>query len=82
MTQADNKHAMSSFVQEEMAQALIEAIAPLITQLSPITRLRLLAFMHLLESPEKVKASLDIGPSGSMHLTLAASGLRSKKPRY
>jgi len=51
---------------------LSETLIGVLDQLSPIARLRLLAFMHLIERPEALKASLEVTPSGSLSLTLDA----------
>jgi hypothetical protein len=71
MSQPDDP-PIASFVQEEMMNALNEMAGRIMVRLPPITRLRLLAFMHLIEKPEAMKASLDIEPAGCLRLTLAA----------
>jgi len=48
------------------SQNLVHCLA----QFPPIVRLRLLAFMHLVEYPDTMRASLEVTPSGSMRLTL------------
>lgn len=57
-------------VQEEMADGATQTLAACLSRLPPIVRLRLLAFMHLVEDPAAMKAALEITPSGSMRLTL------------
>ena len=38
--------------------------------MTPLTRLRLIAFMHLVEDPGTLNASLGLTPSGRLSLTL------------
>jgi hypothetical protein len=64
--------SMSSFVYEEMAEALIPMLTHVIPRLPDMTRLRLMAFFHLLEHPEAVKADLQVDPAGVARLTLAS----------
>ena len=61
---------LASFVQEEMIDRASQSLAQCLAQLPPIVRLRLLAFMHLVEFPDTMKAALEITPSGSMRLVL------------
>jgi hypothetical protein len=70
MSLPDENHPVNSFVQEEMIENLTQAMAQFFAQWPPVTRLRLLAFMHLVEQPETMKALLEITPSGSLRLTL------------
>jgi hypothetical protein len=70
MSLPDENHPVASFVQEEMIENLTQAMAQFLAQWPPVTRLRLLAFMHLVEQPETMKALLEITPSGSLRLTL------------
>jgi hypothetical protein len=70
MSLPDENHPVNSFVQEEMIENLTQAMAQFLAQWPPVTRLRLLAFMHLVEQPETMKALLEITPSGSLRLTL------------
>jgi hypothetical protein len=70
MSLPDENHPVTSFVQEEMIENLTQAMAQFLAQWPPVTRLRLLAFMHLVEQPETMKALLEITPSGSLRLTL------------
>jgi hypothetical protein len=70
MSRPEENLPLASFVQEEMIDSLSKALAQLLGQLPPAARLRLLAFMHLVENPGTTKASLDVQPSGSMRLTL------------
>ncbi|MBM1169583.1 hypothetical protein [Microvirga arabica] len=53
-----------------MAEGTTQTLAAYLSQLPPIVRLRLLAFVHLIEDPAAMEAALDITPSGSMRLTL------------
>lgn len=61
---------VASFISEEMTDGATRTLAACLAQLPPIVRLRLLAFVHLLEDPAAMKAALEITPSGSMRLTL------------
>jgi hypothetical protein len=70
MSLPDEKLAFSSFVQQELIDHASQNLALCLAQLPPIVRLRLLAFMHLVEYPDTMKASLEIMPSGSMRLIL------------
>jgi|GEM_PF-3028986 len=70
MSLPDEIPPVTSFVQEEMADGATQTLAAYLSQLPPIVRLRLLAFMHLVEDPAAMKAALEITPSGSMRLTL------------
>jgi hypothetical protein len=82
MSRHDGNHFIGPFVQEEMADTLAKTVTHLIPKLSPITRLRLLAFMHLLENPETMKADLDVEPSGCLRLTLAIAGAPDKSQQH
>ncbi|MFD0464243.1 hypothetical protein ACFQY9_22800 [Microvirga aerilata] len=64
MSLPDENHPVNSFVQEEMIENLSQAMAQFLAQWPPVTRLRLLAFMHLVEQPETMKALLEITPPG------------------
>ncbi|MBF9234475.1 hypothetical protein [Microvirga alba] len=66
-----------AFVQEEIASTLNETASQILERLPPITRLRLLAFMSLIDDPQATKALLDVDSSGRLRLTLAAYGVRS-----
>lgn len=70
MSLPDENPPVSSFVQEEMIEGATRTLALCISRLPPVVRLRLLAFMHLVEYPATMRASLEITPSGSMRLTL------------
>lgn len=70
MSLPDEIPPVTSFVQEEMADGATQTLTACLSQLPPIVRLRLLAFMHLVEDPGAMKAALEISPSGSMRLTL------------
>jgi hypothetical protein len=70
MSLPDESHPMTSFVQEEMIDNLTQAMTQCLAQWPPVARLRLLAFMHLVEQPETMKVLLEITPSGSLRLTL------------
>jgi hypothetical protein len=70
MSLPEEKLPLASFVQEEMIENLSESLSQLLGTLPSIARLRLLAFMHLVENPDTMRATLDIEPSGSLRLTL------------
>ncbi|NBJ11807.1 hypothetical protein [Microvirga arsenatis] len=70
MSLRDESPPLASFVQEEMIDGAPQALAECLARLPPIVRLRLLAFLHLVECPDTMRASLDITPAGSMRLTL------------
>ncbi|MGF9763549.1 hypothetical protein AAII07_51325 [Microvirga sp. 0TCS3.31] len=70
MSLPDEIPPVSSFVQEEMADGATQTLAACLSRLQPIVRLRLLAFMNLVEDPAAMKATLEITPSGFMRLTL------------
>ena len=70
MSLPDETPPVVSFVPEEMMDGAARTLAACLSQLPPIVRLRLLAFMHLVEDPAAMKAALEITPSGSMRLTL------------
>ena len=70
MSLPEENPPISSFIQEEMIDRASQNLAHCLAQFPPIVRLRLLAFMHLVESPDTLKAALEITPSGSMRLIL------------
>ncbi len=55
----------------EEAEAVGDAIADMVARLPPKTRLRLVAFLHLLERPETASATFEVSEAGLMRLTLA-----------
>jgi hypothetical protein len=70
MSLPDENLSLASFVQEEMLDTLSRRLSEMLSQLPPAARLRLLAFMHLAENPETMKASLQFETTGSMRLVL------------
>lgn len=58
-------------LREDLVDALAETVVDVVARLQPVTRLRLLAFMHLFENPETIRAVLDIEATGAVRLTLA-----------
>ena len=70
MSLPEENPPITSFVHEEMIERASQNLAQCLAQFPPIVRLRLLAFMHLVEYLDTMKASLEITPSGSMRLTL------------
>jgi len=73
MSPPDEKPPFASFVQEEMIDCLVENFEQLLDLLPPIARLRLLAFLHLVEQPSTMKATLEVQPTGLLRLTLATT---------
>lgn len=57
---------------EEAMECLSRTMTHVLERMPPLARLRLLAFMHLVEDPEVLNASLGLTPSGSLSLTLEA----------
>jgi hypothetical protein len=70
MSLPEEKLPIASFVQEEMIENLSETLSQLLGTLPALARLRLLAFMHLVENPDTMKATLEIEPNGALRLTL------------
>ena len=70
MSLPDEIPPVTTLVQEEMADGVARTLAACLSRLPPVVRLRLLAFVHLVEDPAAMKAALEITPSGSMRLTL------------
>jgi hypothetical protein len=69
--QRPDKRASRASLQAEIDEAIAETISVAATRLSPSTRMRLLAFFHLLEHPENASAKLELSEAGLMQLTLA-----------
>jgi hypothetical protein len=70
MSLPEENPPLARLVQEEMMDRASQNLAHCLAQFPPIARLRLLAFMHLVEYPDTLRASLEVMPSGSMRLTL------------
>ncbi|WP_404286432.1 hypothetical protein ACD578_15800 [Microvirga sp. RSM25] len=70
MSLPEENPPLSHLVQEEMMNRASQNLVHCLAQFPPIVRLRLLAFMHLVEYPDTMRASLEVTPSGSMRLTL------------
>jgi hypothetical protein len=70
MSLPEENPPLSHLVQEEMMNRASQNLVHCLAQFPPIVRLRLLAFMHLVEYPDTLRASLEVTPSGSMRLTL------------
>ncbi|MBM6578712.1 hypothetical protein ILT44_00855 [Microvirga sp. BT689] len=70
MSLPDENPPVASFVQEEMIEVATRTLGVCLSHFPPIVRLRLLAFMHLVEYPATLRAALEISPSGSMRLIL------------
>src|SRR4051794_34978888 len=71
MSTPDRMPAIAMALREEIVDALTETITDVIARLSPAARLRLVAFLHLLDRPEAALADLDVDQSGIVRLTLA-----------
>lgn len=70
MSLPDEEFPLASFLEEEMVDGLSETLGHLVALAHPVVRLRLLAFMHLVEQPENMQATLEVLPSGLLRLTL------------
>ena len=73
MSQREKHSPLTTFLQEEMALTLTDNVVDAVTRLPSVTRLRLLAFLHLVERPQTMHAELDFEPSGQLRLTLLAN---------
>jgi hypothetical protein len=72
MPQPNQKPAKTADLQD-LADTLAGTVTDVIARLTPLTRLRLLAFMHMIEHPETTTAELEFASSGLMRLTLAST---------
>jgi hypothetical protein len=73
MSLHDEDIPLTAFVQEEMMDCLAGTLAGVLDRLSPVARIRILAFLHLVEKPESMKATLEVLASGHLRLTLDTS---------
>jgi hypothetical protein len=71
MPRRDGGSRRSSPLVGEEAEAVGDAITDMVARLSPKTRLRLVAFLHLLDKPETASATFEVSEAGLMRLTLA-----------
>jgi hypothetical protein len=71
MLPPDRMPAIAIALRDEIVDALTATTTDVIARLSPVARLRLVAFLHLLDRPETALADLEIDPSGAVRLTLA-----------
>jgi hypothetical protein len=71
MSRADQDPPIAHALREQIVEALSDTMRDVVARLSPAARLRLLAFLHLLDRPEAALANLEIEPSGAVRLTLA-----------
>jgi hypothetical protein len=71
MSRADRTPALALALREEIVDALSDTMSDVVARLSPAARLRLVAFLHLLDRPEATLANLEVDPSGEVRLTLA-----------
>ena len=76
MSLPDENLPLASFVQEEMIDRASQSLAQCLAQLPPIVRLRLLAFMRLVEFPDTMKAALEITRYGSLKTWAEELGMR------
>jgi hypothetical protein len=67
----DKTSSLGFLLREELTDAMTETVVDVVYLLVPITRLHLLAFMHLVGNPETIRADLAFEPSGSFRLVLA-----------
>ena len=74
MSLPDANHPVASPIPEEpteeMTEALPRTLLQALEQMNPVVRLRLMAFLHLIEAPGALKASLEFKPAGQLRLTL------------
>ena len=70
MSLPDRNRPTAAFAQEEALECLSRTLTHALEQMPPLTRLRLMAFLHLIEDPETLGASLRLTPSGRLSLTL------------
>ena len=70
MSLPDRNCPVASFAQEEVAECLSRTLTHVLEQMTPLARLRLIAFLHLIEDPEALNACLRLTPSGRLSLTL------------
>jgi hypothetical protein len=70
MSRPDETSALASFIQEEFTNGISKNLGQLLPLLPSPVRLRLLAFLHLVEQPDTMRATLEVQPSGSLRLTL------------
>ncbi|EIM27704.1 hypothetical protein [Microvirga lotononidis] len=70
MSLPEENPLLSCIVPDELIERASRNMAHCLAQFPAIARLRLLAFMHLVEYPDTMRASLEITPSGTMRLIL------------
>ncbi|WP_114944703.1 hypothetical protein [Microvirga calopogonii] len=70
MSLPEENPPLACIVQDELIDRASRNMVHCLEQFPAIVRLRLLAFLHLVEYPDTMRASLEITPSGSMRLTL------------
>ena len=58
--------------QQEAMECLSRTVTHVLERMPPLARLRLIAFMHLVEDPGALNASLGLTPSGRLSLSLEA----------
>jgi hypothetical protein len=71
MSRPDRLSQIAIDLREEIVDALADTVTEVIGRLSPAARLRLVAFLHLIEHPETVLADLNMDASGLLRLTLS-----------
>ncbi|MCG7392004.1 hypothetical protein MHY87_03700 [Microvirga sp. ACRRW] len=70
MSLPEERPPLASFIHEEMSQGISNNLSQLLDLLPSVARLRLVAFLHLVEQPDTMKATLEVQPSGLLRLTL------------
>ncbi|MEZ0169684.1 hypothetical protein [Microvirga sp. TS319] len=65
-----------------MIDGIRENFCRLLDLLPPVARLRFLAFLHLVEQPGTMAATLEIQPSGTLRLTLDTAIAPCRKHRH
>jgi hypothetical protein len=71
MSRPDGISHIASSLREEIVDALADTFADFMAQMSPAARLRMVAFLHLVEQPGAVLADLDVDSAGLIRLTLS-----------
>jgi hypothetical protein len=62
--------------------ALSDSILRVIAGLGPVSRLRILAFLHLLERPDSLRTRLEVSPTGDVRLTLSTEPGATQVPKH
>lgn len=70
MSLPDEDIPPASFIRDEAISRLSQTLVQIVDQFPPTVRLRMLAFVHLIENAETLKASLEVEPAGHLRLIL------------